>query len=539
MPRQPLALSSAFDNQLIFANQRISPTVRPDKGVIYAIFLLYLVLSGYALLHHELWSDELHSWNIAKGSGAFTELIAHTRYEGHPPGWYILLWLLSKISHRLILLQLAQWLIAVSVAFIVLFRSPFPLIIKLLIPFGYYFLFEYGILSRNYAGGVLLAFLLCRLLRKDLSPNSPLYQRPAPLPYYILLFCLASFHLLTLLLAASIHLYFLFCKQQRRLLSFQTLTRSILPHALLGFLLLSIPAWFIIPPSDSQMNAHFWMSRWSAGRLLAFEIIPIQSFIPIPAWWDPHPWNTQFLLELKNPLLNFITALLLLLTPAYILYNDKKCLALFYTNLLLSYIASTLAMPLTIARHTGFVYIGFLAALWLHREPLSKTARQLTLVLLSLQLIGAIFFITADIQKPFSNCDQVEELQKEIPPGGALVTDYWTMNAISAFTDRPVYCLDAQKELSFLLFDSCLLRMQQRHSRFTDGMRTLARDKHIRTVYMISQNAPATVRKIDPQLETVCRVTLLDKKEGAIKPDCNLYLYKIELEPTGTGFSPF
>ena len=484
--------------------------------MIPAIFLVYLVLSGYALLHHELWSDELHSWNIAKGSGSFFELIANTRYEGHPPGWYIVLWLLSKLSHRLLVLQLAQWIIGCSVIFMALFRSPFPLIVKLFIPFGYYFLFEYGILSRNYAGGVLLAFLLCGQ-----------YPFSKPARYYILLLCLSNFHLLTLLLAISLHGYFLLSLPRRS-------TRHLLFHSLLGLLTLSVATWFIIPPADSQQNTSFWLSQWSPGRFKIPARMILQSYLPIPAWWKENCWNTQFLLELKDTRLGFLiplASMTLLVIPLSLLAKNKKCLIFFLCNLILSCIVAIFAFPLTTGRHTGFLFISFLVAAWLflYEDNFSKSALYRMTFLLSLQLAAGIFFITIGLQRPFSNLYQVPALLKEVPAGGKIVTDYWTSNAISAYTDKPVYCLDTQQDQSYLLFNTDLARMQQKPSRFTDGMRSLAQGQGIRTVYMLSQNAPGTIKKIDPDLEKTCEVTLLDKREGAIEAGSNLYLYEIRL----------
>ena len=108
---------------------------------LWAIFLLYVIVAGYAIAHHELWGDEVHSWNIAKASSSFSDLIANSRYEGHPPVWYIVLWSISKFTHNLVYVQIVQLIIASSVVFMVLFRSQFPLIIKILIKFGYYFMF--------------------------------------------------------------------------------------------------------------------------------------------------------------------------------------------------------------------------------------------------------------------------------------------------------------------------------------------------------------------------------------------------------------
>ncbi|HEV8272299.1 MAG TPA: hypothetical protein VGQ04_13400, partial [Chitinophagaceae bacterium] len=135
-----------------------SQTTTPTNLLPWFIFILYTALLGYSIVHHELWGDEIHSWNIAKGSNSFFDLIINTRYEGHPPVWYTILWTVSKFTHDTSYLQLIHLLIACAVVFVLLFYSSFPIVAKVLIPFGYFFLYEYAAISRNYAIGVLIAF---------------------------------------------------------------------------------------------------------------------------------------------------------------------------------------------------------------------------------------------------------------------------------------------------------------------------------------------------------------------------------------------
>src|SRR5258705_3915967 len=92
--------------------------------ILWGIFILYIVICGYTITHHELWGDELHSWNIAKASKSFFDLISNTRYEGHPPLWYTILWVVSKFTHNLVYIQLVHGIIAGLIVFIILFFSP-------------------------------------------------------------------------------------------------------------------------------------------------------------------------------------------------------------------------------------------------------------------------------------------------------------------------------------------------------------------------------------------------------------------------------
>lgn len=499
----------------------------PVNRAIGAIFVLYVILSGYTIAHHELWSDELHGWNIAKGSLHFSDLIANTRYEGHPPGWFFLLWLVSKITHQVAAIQVLQWLIACSVVFLILFHSPLPALIRICIPFGYYFLYEYAVLSRNYGIGVLLAFCVCLAIRRDAGSHRQ--HRPAIL-YYILLFLLSNIHLLTILLAACLHLYFLLLKREKK-----QSTGAILLHALAGILVLLPSVYFVFPPADSQLNTHFWMSRWDFHHLTSLGQAPLQAFLPIPAWWDAHPWNTEWLLEKSRnyPSAKYmipILALFLLMLAGWILYKDRKSLILFIANVLLSTLVTATVFPLTSARHAGYLYIGFIIAAWLYcyDTPLTQNAKKVFILLLAAQLTAGFFFVIQDIRLPFSNLYKMTTVLQEVPPGQKLVTDYWTMNAVVAYMDKPVYCVELQREISFVKWNNELSTALHNPHRYEDCLRQLLLTEKRHSVYLISQNAPAVLNKIDPSLSDRFRLTMVDKKEGALEGGSNLYLYRID-----------
>ena len=122
----------------------VIPRAFMKGSILWLVLLIYLIVSGYTMMHHEMWGDEIHSWNIAKGSDSYADLIYNTRYEGHPPVWYTILWTISKFTHNLAYVQMTHWLIAASIVVLILFFSPIPLLSRVLIPFGYYFLYEYS-----------------------------------------------------------------------------------------------------------------------------------------------------------------------------------------------------------------------------------------------------------------------------------------------------------------------------------------------------------------------------------------------------------
>ena len=495
---------------------------RPVSSRInWVVFILYLLISGYTMGHHELWADELHSWNIAKGSGSYPDLLVNKKYEGHPAGWYTILWTLSKFTHRLMYMQAVQWCIASLVVFLVIFRSPFPRIVRVMIPFGYFFLFEYAVFSRNYAAGILLSFCICYILRKDFTCKTLLY--------YLLLFCLSNFHLLTLVLAASLHLYFLLFNREQRVNPYM-----ILVHALAGIIVLLPAAWSIIPPPDSQMNAHFFLSRWDFHQFIVTGDVALRSFLPMPAWWNQHFWNTEFLLEAGNthPLLQWVDPILsaaMVAGTIFLLAKNKKSLALFLCNLVLSLIISVVVFPLTSTRYAGFLYISFIVAFWLYcyETPLTGRVRRLFILLLALQVPAGIFAVVKDIRLPFSNLYAVKAMMEEVPVGEKLVTDYWTMNAVVAFTDHPAYCVDMGRSISFVRWASDIAAIQKNPHRYSGGISALFAREGLRSVYMVSMASPQALDKVDSLLSRSFQVELVDKKEGAIEKGSNLYLYQI------------
>lgn len=485
---------------------------------LWAIFVLYLIVAGYAMAHHELWGDEIHSWNIVKASGSFSDLISNTRYEGHPPVWYSILWSISKFTHNLAYVQAAQFLIAGSVVFVLLFYSPFPFVVKALIPFGYYFLFEYGILSRNYAIGILPAFCICYILRKDF--------RYKLLLYYALLFFLSNTHLVGLLLAVSLHFYFLLLSQEQK-----KDAKKLFRHLLLGVLVFLPALYFIFPPSDSGLSIDFWIAKLDSQQVRIISKTPLRVFVPVPAWWEYNFWNTQFLLTLqeKDVLLRLVTLLLsigLLAVAVFILRRNKKSLSLFAANLILTFIIGFI-FPLTTQRYIGFIYVGFIAALWLYCYELKISKRNIRLIniLLVIQIIAGAFTVFKDIKLPFSNSDKINELIEKVPATEKIITDYWCVNTVSAFTDKTFYCIGLDREVGFLLwkkeFDTRLPGV------FLNSLGKLFDKEKLEQVYLISTYSPQLIFQLDNQVGKYFKFDVIDKREGAIEKWSNLYLYQV------------
>ncbi|MHA4806614.1 hypothetical protein ACX0G9_00835 [Flavitalea flava] len=524
-------------------DDRTTPAFR--EGRLWIIFFFYAIVLILTMANHELWGDELHSWNIAKGSGSYLSLLLNTRYEGHPPVWYTLLWLIGKISHNPVSLQLTQGILSMAMIFLLLFFSPLPFFAKGMIPFGYFFLFEYGVLSRNYAVGLLLAFCLCLVLFRGF--------RGRLLLYYLLLFLLSNTHLLAFLLACSFHLYFLVSFLERK-----KSVKGLILHVLLGILTLLPALYFISPPSDSQIAPHFWINRWNVKEQLAVVFqAPIRSFIPIPAWWNEHFWNTQFLLEWQKktkwvenliPLLSLTIIGLVI----FILAGKRRACLFFITNLLLTFAMASI-FPLKDARYTGYLYIGFVVAWWLclSEAETQKTGdntnlqglspfitgkrRTILIILFALQLIGGIYACLKDISLPFSQIFRVKQLLQKIPikEGEAMVvSDHTSVDDLAAYTDSSFYCLDLQGRKSYILWDRDFATRTGGPHPYSDGIALLFSDSGVQSgtnrIYLVSAWAPDRIVQADSLLPHTYRFNLVEEITGAVEKSSNLYLYRID-----------
>jgi hypothetical protein len=117
--------------------------------------------------HHELWRDELHCWSVGRNAAGFWDILTGIRrYDGHPFLWYYVLHLASRLSRSATTLHGITILIATGSGYLWLRDSPLPRALRLSLLPTYLFFYEYGVLSRSYALGLLCLFLFCRFYRR-------------------------------------------------------------------------------------------------------------------------------------------------------------------------------------------------------------------------------------------------------------------------------------------------------------------------------------------------------------------------------------
>jgi hypothetical protein len=125
------------------------------------VLAAWLPVAIFAISHHEMWRDELHCWLVARDSPAPWNVVSGRAYDGQPPLWYLLLWVLEKTTHRPEVMQVVHVAIAAAAVWIFATRAPLPRWARALFPFGYFLAYEYVALSRCYGLALCFALLLC------------------------------------------------------------------------------------------------------------------------------------------------------------------------------------------------------------------------------------------------------------------------------------------------------------------------------------------------------------------------------------------
>lgn len=155
-----------------------------SRYICIGMFVVYAILTLIGALRHESWFDEVQAWSIARDN-TIPSLFGVLKYEGHPPLWFLLLHLLSKLGFGCEVLPLVSWFFSMLGAGFFLWKAPFGVGMKAATLFSASFLYFNTVISRVYCLIPLLLGLLAWLY--------PARKRH-PVWYGVLLALLANTH---------------------------------------------------------------------------------------------------------------------------------------------------------------------------------------------------------------------------------------------------------------------------------------------------------------------------------------------------------
>jgi hypothetical protein len=130
--------------------------------LLHSILVVYGLLTLVLTLRHEPWRDEADSWLVARDL-PLANFIEWTRSIGTPGLWHLLVSPLARTGMPYATQGLLHWALIVAAAALFVHKSPFTIATKVLFLFSFYPAYQYAVIARSYALGILLAFCVAAL----------------------------------------------------------------------------------------------------------------------------------------------------------------------------------------------------------------------------------------------------------------------------------------------------------------------------------------------------------------------------------------
>ncbi len=389
----------------------------------YIVTVLFILVSSLLIIRHELWSDEIKAWNIAIGSDSISAFLTNMRDNyGHPFLWNAILYFISHfITSNPESMKVVHLLLSTSTCFLFLKYAPFNKTIKVLFVFGYYPFFEYSIISRNYALGILPMILFC-VFYKDKYKNL--------IPIAISLFFMGQAHIYTFLLSLLFLLLLIIDFISDRKIIFKTLSKTklsffflivisgiILLYWQLGSQIFGGNVWS--PPIKDIFNEvliNYKQLSFKASESIVSAILPIPKF-------NLNFWNSNIIIDLLSNLNHYfilILAFILFVIPIFLI---KKRYIFFYVLGYISLISIIVFIYGRAARHYGIIFIFLIVCLWISelnnnntsiiKDCYRKKILNIFLIcILSFSIIGSSVAAYYDFKYSFSSSKTVAEYIK-------------------------------------------------------------------------------------------------------------------------------
>ena len=416
----------------------------------FLILPVFFILSIIGILNHEIWLDEAQHYLLARDSNNFSQLLYACRNEGHPLLWNFILFVVTRFSHNVFYMQLTHILISCFTV-ILISKSNLNFPEKILIVFGYYFLYEYNIIGRNYGLSALFIFLLVYKYMSD---------RDNIIVLAVITFLLANSHLFSLLLSfAFVFTYFI---NNRKDLAAQSKISIIISiFILLAGWIFSI--YCIVPPQNYGITFVRYDSTgyFSSERILKTISVCLKGIFYVPDYTAKgnHFENSLYYISLNlRSWIIYLLSIIAIILPMYILKNNKFAFT-FFCSFILIFLPVYYFLPLVNGiRYFGFFYLIFIACYIIARPQIPKIFLRISMLIFLLQFINSVFMYSADFRYQFSEGKNISDYLKNIKKESedVFILDRIIRPSISAYTERKYFGVENGLPLSYCLWNEYL-----------------------------------------------------------------------------------
>lgn len=393
-----------------------------------AVLLLFVLLAAVGVLRHEMWRDELEIWLVARDSGSPFELFRNIATEGHPILWYLLVWCATRLTDNPVSMQFLSVAIGTATVFLVLRYAPFTRLQRALFCLGYFPLYEYTILSRNYGVEMLLAVAVAALWER---------RREHWLRLGAVLFLLAQSHLYGAIVATCFALWILLEAARARTLVGRPGAAGLVALAGVGLGVgqVAYQAGNIGPAHNDFVPG--WSLRWLAD---GFATV-CHGYLPLSDPTNPHGWNSSLLALVADPFgpaIGAVAGVALLALSAWALRRRREALGVFLLGTA-TMLTVTLFFWHTWLRHHGQIWLLFVICLWL--ATVAGGRRRWFTAVLVVQLLAAAQAWAADARRPFSCARETARWLSRPEHRDAILVGSvdFAAQAVAGFLKRPIY----------------------------------------------------------------------------------------------------
>jgi hypothetical protein len=401
-------------------------TGRGDRDRRFELIALacFVAVVSIVAAFHEPWNAETQSWRLAIDSDGLAALAHNARYEGHPLLFHFILQLVGHLSRAWWAAVATNVLIACAATWTVLRYAPFTRVEKALVIGGYYLLYEYGVIVREYGLGMLLAFAACAAWTAE---------RRRWILAIVFLVLMANTSVLGFLVALAAGAAFVVDAVWRDTPGAPALTRRTLVVGAvclaLGAMLAVLVARQVVPPENAAYKGE---GVAVSGRMSAWDIgwgltLPLRAMTPLARIGEGTVQANRWLFEPGGRASLGLEVLLsgVVVIAGCIMTMRRRAALLFFLLGTLGLTAFFLLFVKGFARHHGHIAIVWIMAAWLSRSgpptawpaalgPLAERAGRMAPRLLRWSLVpmslAAAEFAVGDVVLPYADVVSVANL---------------------------------------------------------------------------------------------------------------------------------
>lgn len=446
------------------------PRARRWTWIESAVLAAYAAVVALGIPWHEPWADEAQAWLLARHQGFWHLMLHSIRYEGTPGLWHAWLWLLERLHVSYTGMHWISGLLAAAGVCVLLRWSPFPLVLRILLPFGFWLAYQNAVVARSYVLFAVLAFSAAAILR-TMAWGAISKRRLLWLALVLGLMANLSVHGLI----ASLGFAIAAVAAVRRARMPVPVRWKTATAAVCLFWLFALVTTF--PPSDDSFGAGRNVersivkiradlgARTAPAELASYpgraplgiarpgELAP--AVIPAPHWTAAEAaWHriARALALLTYPVSSFrwlaLAVCILALVQAVLFRASPGPLG--WTGLLPWLLMVLVFTSMYLApRHAGMLWIAFLSALWITWPAESLTSgrglglRRVFVALLLLvavdQIAWTVHAVRSDIHQPYSGDVAMARFLAAQPPGTRVAGFYYHTVGAAAFFPHRIY----------------------------------------------------------------------------------------------------